>query len=302
MKNIDVMIDSNNSVLTAQKNVHNQETQEKDFVRHDMQVSKEPKVLMYHRIVDDRKLSNQQQTCLHVDDFERHLELLNQLGYTPITFRDYHLFLEGKLRLPKKPVILTFDDGYEDVYRLAYPLLKEQGMKAVVFVLGDRSIRSNIWDAGTPGVSEALLMNDDQIIELHSNGFEIGAHTLSHSDLRAMEYGERYNQIYKPKLILEALLGSKIISFSYPYGLVNDEVKELVEEAGYRFGCSVFSGPAEFGKDPHEIRRIAIHNSTTIGGFMMRLVAPYEYMEWMWWKANHAIGNGHHKNGNGHIS
>lgn len=296
------MIERNKGVTEFPRKVPNKESQVEAYSEPDLDVSSEPKVLMYHRIVDDKSLSNQQDTCLHVDDFERHLTLLNQFGYTPITFRDYKLSSEGKLRLPKKPVILTFDDGYEDVYRLAYPLLKEQGMKAVIFVLGDRSIRYNSWDANSPGISKARLMNDRQIKELHSQGFEIGAHTLSHSDLLTMEYSERYNEVYKSKLILEALLNSKIISFSYPYGLVNTEIKDLVEEAGYQFGCSVFSGPAEFGDDLHEIRRIAIHNSTTAWGFLMRLVAPYEYVEWMWWKANHAIGNGHQEHGNGKVA
>lgn len=299
MKISDTMIDRDKGVIKIKNSARNQETNGVDFSKPDPEISREPKVLMYHRIVEDRSLSDHQDTCLHVDEFERQLTLLNQFGYTPITFRDYKLFLDDKLRLPKKPVILTFDDGYEDVYRLAYPRLKEQGMKAVVFVLGDRSIKYNSWDADSPGISKARLMSDKQIKELHSNGFEIGAHTLSHSDLREMNYGERYNEVYKPKLILEALLNSKINSFSYPYGLVNSEIKELVKEAGYHFGCSVFSGPAEFGKDPLETRRIAIHNSTSVWGFLMRLVVPYEYVEWMWWRANHKIGNGSHKNGNG---
>lgn len=299
MKNSNAMVDRNKEAMKIQKSDSVRETAGEDFSKSDMQVSSEPKVLMYHRIVDDRRLSGRQETCLHVDDFERQLILLNQFGYTPVTFRDYKLFLDGELRLPRKPVILTFDDGYEDVYRLAYPLLKEQGMKAVVFVLGDRSIRYNSWDADSSGIPSAMLMSDEQIIELHSNGFEIGAHTLSHCNLRAMQFGERYNEIYKSKLILEALLDSKVISFSYPYGLVNGEIKKLVKEAGYQFGCSVYSGPAEFAKDPLEIRRIAIHNSTSMWGFLMRLIAPYEYVEWMWWRANHTIGNGSHKNGNG---
>lgn len=286
------MIDTEIGLLKEQKKIRAREEKSYKLPKAEQQVSNQPKVLMYHRIVEDRRLSNHQDTCLHVDDFKNQLKLLNQLGYTPITFRDYHLYLQGALRLPKKPIILTFDDGYEDFYHLAYPVLKEQGMKAVVFVLGDRSITSSGWDADTPGMSEAPLMNDKQILELHSNGFEIGAHTLSHPDLTATDYGECHTEIYKPKLILEALLDSEVLSFCYPYGMVNGEIKRLVEEAGYQFGCSVFSGPAEFGKDPFEIRRIEIQNTTSLGGFLIRVATPYEYLEWIWWKAHHPNGNG----------
>lgn len=243
-----------------------------------------PKVLMYHRVVEDETMSQHQDTCLHVEEFNRHLEFLDRMGYTPITFKDYWLFQQNELQLPKKPVILTFDDGYLDTHQLAFPLLREYGMKAVVFVLGDRSLDSNIWDADTKNVTTAPLMGNEHILELHDNGFEIGTHTLSHANLITIPEEDCYREIYKPKVILETLLGVNINSISYPYGRVNQHIKNQVFEAGYRFACSVFSGPAQFGMDPLEIRRITVHNTTSMAGFAMRLVAPYEYIEWMWWK------------------
>lgn len=244
-----------------------------------------PKVLMYHRIVDTEQHSGSEFTCLHVDEFRRQLELLDRFHYTPITFEDYRLFQEGRLQLPQKPVILTFDDGYLDTYRLAYPLLKEYGMKAVVFVLGDRSIRKNRWDLGKGGFSEASLMTDNHILELYNSGFEIGSHTLSHSNLNELSPDECFREVHKPKIILEALLGGPIQSFSYPYGVVNPGIKKQIYRAGYRFACSVYSGPAQFGLDPLEIRRITVSNSISTIGFVARLVAPYEYLEWIWWKS-----------------
>ncbi|MBD3615432.1 MAG: polysaccharide deacetylase family protein [Gracilimonas sp.] len=248
-------------------------------------IVKRPKVLMYHRIVDDKSLSKKYDTCLHIDEFHRQLELLDRLNYTPITFEDYRLYLEKKIQLPQKPIFLTFDDGYLDTYKLAYPLLQEYGMKAVIFVLGDRKVKTNIWDLGQAKIAEqAELMNDEQILELHEDGFEIGCHTLSHLDLTQLSSEACFQEIKKPKIILEALLGSRVNSFSYPYGLVNEEIKRKVYRAGYWFACSVFSGPVQFGIDPLEIRRIAIKNNTSVAGFAARLIIPYEYLEWMWWK------------------
>lgn len=277
MNDLDIALDAKQNEISESKD-------NSQKIWRDGKFSYQPKVLMYHRIVEDKALSNQQKECLHIDDFKLQLKLLNQMGFTPVTFRDYHLFQEDKIRLPKKPVILTFDDGYEDFYQTAYPILKEQGMKAVVFVLGDPSIGYNCWDADLPGRSQTPLMSDEQISELYTNGFEIGSHTLSHSNLKMLNHENCYTEIYKSKLILEALLDTEIMSFSYPYGLLNEKVKSLVKKAGYQFACGVFSGPAEFGKDPFEIRRIAIHSSISLGGFMMRLLVPYEYAEWMWWK------------------
>lgn len=245
-----------------------------------------PKVLMYHRIVEDENLSDRYETCVHIDAFHKQIELLDRLEYTPITLKDYLLFLNNEIVLPKKPIILTFDDGYMDFYRLAYPLLLEYGMKSVLFVLGDRNIKVNYWDSIEGEMPPARLMDDHHIIELHNKGFEIGAHSLTHSNLRELKGDQLRDEILKPKIVLESLIGDEVHSCSYPYGQVDENIKKEAAEVGYRFGCSVFSGPAQFGEDLLEIRRLAIHNRTSIPGFAMRLLAPYEYAEWMWAKVN----------------
>ncbi len=247
-----------------------------------------PRVLMYHRIVDDRALSQTQQTCVHIHEFRKQLELIDRLGYTPITFYDYRLFQAGEIQLPKKPLILTFDDGYLDTYHLAFPLLTEFGMKAVIFALGDPSVRTNVWDAGKPGISEAGLMEQDHIAELSDYGFEIGGHSLSHPNLASLSAAECLHEVSKTKMVLETITHTEVQSFSYPYGEVSRQVKDCVAESGYKYACSVFSGPARFGVDLLEIRRIAVHNTTTIPGLALRLVSPYEYLEWMWWKSGSA--------------
>src|ERR1051325_9964305 len=140
------------------------------------------RVFMYHRIVHDDRLSDSHWTCLHLRDFKKHLDLIDRWGFTTITFNDYRLFLKGELNLPKKPVILTFDDGYLDTYELAFPALRDMGMKAVVFVIADRRIKGNIWDDHL-GIPPAQLLQHHQIIELAQEGFEIGSHSFSHSRL-----------------------------------------------------------------------------------------------------------------------
>src|ERR1043165_973668 len=86
------------------------------------------KVLMYHRITDSVELARSNWTCVHVDDFRRQLMLLNKWGFSAITFEDYRLFCKGEIALPKRPVIITFDDGYLDTSALAFPILQEFGM------------------------------------------------------------------------------------------------------------------------------------------------------------------------------
>ncbi len=261
----------------------------KQVVRDARGIPRGLKVLMYHRIVNDKQLAEKSSLCLHTSTFRKHLEMINRLGLTPVTFRDVKLFMQGKLRLPKKPVIITFDDGYLDTYSNACPLMIDYGMRAVIFVMGDRKLIDNAWDKKNIRVPIAPLMSDGQIKELHEKGFEIGAHSVNHSDLNKMTWDEAYSEVKNSKLILESILGCPVLSFAYPYGSLNSKVKLITEDCGFHFACSVYSGPPAFGKDLFEIRRLTIKNSTTSGKLFLRLKTPYEYAEWLWWLIKRAV-------------
>lgn len=241
------------------------------------------KVLLYHRVVDDERLSRAHWSCINIEQFRQQLELLDRWGFTTITLHDYRLFCQGELSLPAKPVILTFDDGYLDTYKYAFPVLQEFGMRSVVFVLGDRRIRTNYWDKDR-GIPEAPLMEGEHIIEMHEAGFEIGSHSLSHVNLTQIPEDKAWEEISRSRILLEILLNDSVKSFSYPYGLLNGMTKRMVKHAGYSIGCSVGSGPATFGRDPLEIRRITISNAISSGGFAVRLLAPFQRYAWMRWK------------------
>ena len=185
-------------------------------------------------------------------------------------------------------MILTFDDGYLDTYHFAYPILREFGMKGVVFVLGDREIKTNIWDQHL-GLPAAPLMEARQIVEMHAAGFEIGAHSMSHAKLTTLSREEAWEEIARARMVLEIFVNSAVRSFAYPYGLVNDTIKRMVSDAGYTMACSVFTGPATFGVEPYEIRRIAIQSTTSTVGFGMRLLTPFQSYEWIRWKAIYGL-------------
>ncbi len=247
------------------------------------------KVLMYHRITDHVVVTNgARDFCVRAKSFRRQLELLEWLGFTPITFNDYRLVLDGELNLPKKPVILTFDDGYVDTFEIAFPLLEEFGMKGVVFALGDRSISHNVWDAHD-GLANTRLMTDQQILEMHAAGHEIGSHSMSHPKLTLLPREKAWEEISRSRMLLEMLLNAPVRSFSYPYGLVNEMLKNMVADAGYSLACGVYTGPARFGLDPFELRRIAVPGSLNSVGFGVRMLAPYSRYQWLRRKAKDVL-------------
>lgn len=238
------------------------------------------KVLMYHQVVNDERLCNTHWTYVSTAQLRKHLILLDHWGYTPITFRDYLMYEKGEINLPKKPIILTFDDGYADVYQNAYPVIKEFGWNAVTFVLGDKGLRTNTWDIDL-GIGSSPLMNESQIIELNDAGFEIGSHSMSHARLSMIPVQTAWIEIIRSKEKLQAILKSEVTSFSYPFGSVNDSVKEMVRRAGYKIACGVFSGPPKFGEDRFDIRRITISGNTSTLAYALKILTPFEYYEWI---------------------
>lgn len=239
---------------------------------------------MYHRVVE-KESECRSRYSVTAKQFRQQLEMLQMLNIIPITFEDYHLYLKGKLTLPKNPIILTFDDGHMDTYTTAYPILKEFDMNAVIFVMGDRRLQHADWDLEEP--EKTPLMTDEQIIEMRKEGFEIGAHSMSHAFLPTLKQRELKWEISACKENIESLLNEKIYSFAYPYGSVNSLVQSLVLQENFRFGCGVYTGSPRFGGSIFDIRRLAIHANTGIMQYLLRVLTPYQYAEWMYGKLFH---------------
>lgn len=247
------------------------------------------KILMYHRIVKNGS-RDMAYHDVELDNFKQQLKLLDSLNYTPITFEDYHLYKKGILTLPKKPIIITFDDGHVDMIKYAMPALKEYDMKAVVFVLGDRSIKYANWDGEAEGTGPEL-MTGKQIRELRNEGFEIGAHTMTHPDLTKLPYAKVKEEVINSKQEVEDLLGEEVRSFAYPFGGVNKDAEHIVKEAEFEFGCGVYTGPPKFGENMYDLRRLAITCKVNTTGYLLRILSPYEYVEWLYGKLRNN-GNG----------
>ncbi len=242
------------------------------------------KVLMYHRVVANQDGKNGYDWVITRTQLRQQLEFLDRWGYTCISFHDYSLSLKGEIALPSKPVILTFDDGYDEILANAVPVLKEFGAKATMFVLGDSGMRSNLWDADF--VSKGVpLLTTNSIVQLHKMGFEIGSHSLTHPHLNDLPEDQAWDEVLGSKQILEDLIGNPVDVFAYPFGITSKRLKTLVRAAGYQYGCGVYSGPPRFGDDFFNVRRIPITRSTNLADFALKVLAPYEYYAWIRWKA-----------------
>ena len=230
-------------------------------------------VLMYHRIVDAPPASRHG-IWVTRQRFAAQLASLARRGYTTITFGDYGAYLAGGSALPRRPVILTFDDGYADNHTNAFPLLREHGMSAVVFLIGDRNVTANLWDAAQ-GEPQVPLLAGDQIREMQEHGIEFGSHTLSHARLTGLGADRLAAELEGSRRAIAERTGRPVLSVCYPYGAVDAAVKDAAERAGYAFGVASDSGPLRIGEDLLEIRRVQVFPGTDRFGFWRKTSSWY---------------------------
>ncbi len=214
-------------------------------------------ILMYHKITDDDKTYHHR-TFVDKARFETQLKSLKLRGFSTLTLGEYCAYRNGKRSLknfPKKPIMITFDDGYQNNLDYALPLLKKYHFKATWFILGDRGIRNNDWDRDDEQQLDAL-MSRQQLQQLLDNGMEIGAHTMTHAKLTELDDNNAYREIKQSKTALEKEFNIPIVSFAYPFGNYNQTMKALTQKAGFSCAVATDNGGMHIEDDLFEIFRV----------------------------------------------
>lgn len=215
-------------------------------------------VLNYHQIND----RDENALTVHTDQFEAQMKYLTEEGYHVITPEEMISAWENDEPLPEKPVIITFDDGYADNYRNAYPILQKYNQKATIFLISDYVSTYPNYLTWTQ-VSE---MQDSGLIDFES-------HTLSHEQLDSTSPDETWNQLEGSKKALEWHLRKEINFLAYPCGSYDEELQQLVKKAGYKGAFTVNYGLADKGENHYILDRVPIFGCTnhTLLRFKLRL-------------------------------
>lgn len=195
-------------------------------------------ILMYHyvEIVRDPKDTIRRGLDILPTTFDAQIATLVSHGYTTLFMNDLADYFNGKLKLPDKPIILTFDDGYRDFYTDAFPVLQKYHVKATSYVV--------------PGfLGGPNYMTKDQVKAIAESGIvEVAAHTIHHVNLKNAPQHVLENEISGSKIQLEQLIGKPVTDFAYPYGLYDNASVVAVAAAG--FATAVTTRPGELeGKD-----------------------------------------------------
>ena len=203
-------------------------------------------------------------------DFERQLVYLRESGYSAISVQELADGLAGRARLPKRPIVLTFDDGYEDNYRAALPALKRQGMRASFFVV-------------TGKLGQKDYMTWEQAREMSEQGMELGSHTVHHYTLNEINLKEMERELLVSRLMLENNLPKAAPVFANPFGETAPAVVGLLERTGYQAACSSVVGLNEPGQNLFMIRRMSVPRPR-FGLWDFRLRLGLLNLMWRWEK------------------
>ncbi|HEX4048128.1 MAG TPA: polysaccharide deacetylase family protein [Elusimicrobiota bacterium] len=230
---------------------------------------------MYHKIGDAPPGSRLAKLWVSAADFRAQLEHLRDDGYTAIGLADWRDAETGLKPLPDKPVLLTFDDGFMNNYEAAYPLLREFGMKGVIFLVYEAVGRHNGWE--NPALEPWLkMLTWGQIKEMQDSGvIEFGSHTMRHRSLAETPLEEVRWEAVESKARLEDKLGREVLGFAYPYGAgaLLPEVRAAVLGAGYRFDFSIKQGITRlpWQRDLAPVRRLLIRGDDAPLDFRLNL-------------------------------
>ncbi|MBX2992552.1 MAG: polysaccharide deacetylase family protein [Bacteroidetes bacterium] len=245
-------------------------------------------VLMYHRICKPQEVNAGNDYIVSTEIFELQLQYFIHHGYHTLPIDD---LLNPNHQGPpvKKPLVITFDDGYLDTLENAAPLLAKYGFSAIVFVISDFSRQNNWWDLPY-NMAEARLMKEDEIIKIRDFGIEIGSHGWSHRSLPLLKDDELAEELHHSKQILEKLLGKPVRYFAYPYGEVDDRVAAFARKSGYQCAFATNYGPWSFFRDLFQIRRTLISNRADALYLNFKLSGAEKGVRWMWSVTKQIVG------------
>lgn len=234
-------------------------------------------ILMYHK-VPNTPIDSPHRIFVTRKNFKKHLKYLQLFQRTPICFQDYFSIRNGTVKtdkLPKRPIVITFDDGYLDNYENALPLLETRGWKATLFALSDRNQTENFWDKEEKGKVTSKLMNSEQLQHLQSKEWEIGVHTFSHSHLPSLSKDDLKREVVDGKIALEKELNSIVIGFAYPYGDFGIREEMMVRKAGYSYAVSTDTGELHLEDNLFRIFRVNVFPEENLFSFWKKTSSWY---------------------------
>ena len=229
-------------------------------------------ILMYHSIQEVPRSEVMKSLHVKPSSFALQMQLLRLLGYRGCSVSEATNALQTSSS--ERLVGLTFDDGYENFFVNALPVLKRLRFSATVYCVSDLIGTSNVWDHNS-GISHNNLMSEKQIKMCLADGIEIGCHSATHKSLpSATEHLSQ--EICAARWELERRFDTSVSTFCYPYGHFNSAVMKAVAEAGFTSATTMIRSRATSTDSNLLLPRIPVTWHTTAAHFLLKILTGYE--------------------------
>jgi len=225
-------------------------------------------ILVYHSINPNHSWS------ISPNRFEEQIKFISS-NYPILPLRDFFNFKENSISI-------TFDDGYEDNFYYALPILKKYNLNATFFICSG-FITKEI-DIAKDGPYKGLKpLNTEMIKEMKKEGMDFGSHTHFHPILSKIPLFQAKGDIHKSKIILENILEEEINLFAYPFGQLNtfnNNIISILKEEGFQLSCSTIWGSNNKHTNPFMLRRIRIDPMDTLRDFKDKIEGKWDFIKW----------------------
>lgn len=214
-------------------------------------------ILMYHEI---NTLPNWSLSGLYVskENFVEQLDALIKEGYHTITMEQLYDHWVNQAPLPTKPVVLTFDDGYESHYDFVFGELSKRGMVGTFYIF-------------TSCLKEGTNKSPEKVRNMYIEGMEIGSHTVTHLDLRYAYRKDIEEELRESKRILSEIIDTEVNNFCYPIGGVTNYAIEVLKDNNYHTAVKTAYGKANESRGLLVLNRIRINYYDSIRGYLSKL-------------------------------
>ncbi len=230
-------------------------------------------ILMYHQIdAPPPRGTPLRGLVVSPRSFAWQMAMLRMLGFQGLSMRDLEPYLDG--RQQGRVVGITFDDGYQNNFDHALPILRRHGHTATCYAVSGLIGQSNVWDHGV--VEPKPLMGQDHWRQWLDAGMDVGSHTCHHIDLTVTPDDLALQEMIDSKHELETALGHVVRHFCYPYGRMTPAHAEMAKAAGYTTATTMRRGRVWPGQDPWQLPRVMVACATNPWQFLLKLLTRYE--------------------------
>jgi peptidoglycan/xylan/chitin deacetylase (PgdA/CDA1 family) len=220
-------------------------------------------ILMYHEIAPHTPKMGPLKLSLLVmpNRFAEQMQYLKDRGFTTITLDDWMAARNGRAVLPRNPVIITFDDGRIGVYENAFPVLRRNGQKAIMFLI-----------SAEVGRVVKRYVSWQMVSEMQSAGvMTFGSHMVHHAVLPLLSTQRAFMELMYSRKLIQQHTGTHCDYFCYPHGKYDARTVNLVQLAGYRAATTEIPGRSRVTDHPFELRRIRVDGLDSMAVFSTNL-------------------------------